>query len=123
MKKKDMNVLIEGLRRLGRDMAELADALEGTAAAPRKQEAAAPPAEEGPAAVKEEEAPPWEEAAPEKVWTMEEVRTILADKARTGFRAEVKALLTAHGADRLSEITDPAVLADIAAQAEVIGNG
>ena len=54
--------------------------------------------------------------------TYEEVRAILAEKSRTGFRAEVKALLTAHGADKLSAITDPEELAAIAKEAEVIGS-
>lgn len=101
MKKTETAVLIEGLRRLSADAAQIADALEG-----KKEEA---PAEE----------PPAEEA---KTFTFEEVRTILADKSRSGFRAEVKALLTAHGVKQLSEITDPKELAALVAEAEVIGN-
>ena len=58
-----------------------------------------------------------------KVYTYEEVRAILAEKSRTGFRAEVKALLTAHGVKQLSEITDPEVYAAIVAESEEIGNG
>ena len=40
----------------------------------------------------------------------------------TGYRAEVKALLTAHGANKLSDITDPEELAKLAKEAEVIGS-
>ena len=58
-----------------------------------------------------------------KTYSLEEVRRILADKSRAGYRAEVKALLTAHGASRLSDITDPAALSALALEAEVIGNG
>ena len=109
MTKKEMKLLAEGLRRLSTDMAEIADALEGKAAAPAKEEPVPAPA-------------PVPES-PAKTWTFEEVRGILADKARSGFRAEVKALLTAHGADRLSDIKDPAELSALAEEAEVIGNG
>ena len=54
---------------------------------------------------------------------IEEARAILAEKSRTGFRAEVKALLSAHGVRQLSDVTDPAQLSAIVAEAEVIGNG
>lgn len=53
--------------------------------------------------------------------TLEQVRSMLAEKSRKGFRAEVKALLTAHGVDRLSEIRDPAELGKLLAEAEKIG--
>ena len=56
-----------------------------------------------------------------KTATMEEVRGLLAEKSRNGFRAEVKALLTAHGVEKLSEITDPAELGKLKAEAEELG--
>ena len=56
-----------------------------------------------------------------KTATMEEVRGLLAEKSRSGFRAEVKALLTAHGVEKLSEITDPAELGKLLGEAEQIG--
>ena len=56
-----------------------------------------------------------------KTATMEEVRGLLAEKSRNGFRAEVKALLTAHGVEKLSEITDPAELGKLLGEAEQIG--
>ena len=114
MKKKDLTVLIEGLRKLSADLTEIADLLSGTEAPKAKQEAPAEP-------VTEEVAPAAE--APANVYSKEEVRAILADKSRSGFRAEVKALLTAHGAKQLSDITDPQELAALVAEAEVIGNG
>ncbi|MBR1567218.1 MAG: hypothetical protein IJ649_10715 [Oscillospiraceae bacterium] len=101
MKKKDNAVLIEGFRKLSQCAAEIADMLESQDAPSKKPEE--------PAAVEQ------------KQITKEDVRMILAEKSRSGYRAEVKALLTAHGADRLSEITDPEVLAAIAKEAEVIG--
>ena len=56
-----------------------------------------------------------------KTATMEAVRGLLAEKSRSGFRAEVKALLTAHGVEKLSEITDPAELGKLKAEAEELG--
>ena len=102
MTKKDKQILIDGLKKLAADAANLTALLEGT---------------EAPAVSAEESAP-----APAKVYTYEEVRAVLAEKARTGFRAEVKALLTAHGVKQLSDITDPAALAALMAEAEVIGS-
>ena len=110
MKKNEMAILIEGLRRLSADVLQIAEALEGKP-------------EEAP--VTAAEAAPSESTAKEetKTYSLEEVRRILADKSRSGYRAEVKALLTAHGASRLSDITDPAALSALALEAEVIGNG
>ena len=101
MTKDDKQVLINGLKKLSADMADLAKQLEGN------------------------EAPdvPAEEPAPTKVYTYEQVRAILAEKSRTGFRAEVKAILTAHGVKQLSDVKDPDEYAAIVADAEGIGNG
>lgn len=43
-----------------------------------------------------------EEAKP--VLTLEEVRTVLAEKSRNGFTAEIKELLKKYGASKLSEV-------------------
>ena len=53
--------------------------------------------------------------------TLEEVRALLAEKSRSGFRAEVKALLTAHGVHKLSDISDPKELGALMAEAQEIG--
>lgn len=91
-------VLIDGLKKLSRDIADIADALDVT--------------DESSASQQEET----------KQYTYEEVRAVLAEKARTGFRTEVKALLTAHGLKQLSDVTDAAVFSEIMAEAEGIGN-
>ena len=55
----------------------------------------------------------------EKIYTYEEARAVLAGKARAGFRAEVKALLSGVGAKALSDIKDdPQKLASVVAEAE-----
>lgn len=58
----------------------------------------------------------------ENMPSLEEVRTILADKARAGFTEEVRCLLKKYGADRLSDI-DPSKYAALLAEVEVLGNG
>ena len=44
--------------------------------------------------------------APQKELTLEEVRTVLGEKSRAGFTAEIQALLKKYGAPKLSGI-DP----------------
>ena len=112
MTKKDKQVLIEGLKKLSADVADLAAKLEGSEAPAKTQDAPV-----------KDTTPMPEKEAPAKVYTYEETRAILAEKSRTGFRAEVKAILTAHGVKQLSEVKDPEELAAIVAEAEVIGNG
>ena len=111
MTKKDKSVLIDGLKKLSQDIADIAAVLEGADTGQTKKQ-------DVPAAPEPEQA-----AEPAKVYTYEEVRAILAEKSRTGFRAEVKALLTAHGVKQLSEVTDPEVYAAIVAESVEIGNG
>lgn len=101
----DKKILVDGLKKLSADVAELAAMLEGTKAQEQKQDI------------------PTEDVAPAKVYSYEEVRGILAEKARSGFRAEVKAILTAHGVKQLSDVKSPEEFAAIVAEAEVIGNG
>jgi len=68
-----------------------------------------------------EESKPEPQPEKEKPLTLEEVRAVCADKSRKGFTAEVKAILTKHGADKLSEV-DPAEYKALLAEVEVIGN-
>ena len=68
----------------------------------------------------EEKAETETEATQIKTATLEEVRVLLAEKARSGYRAEVKALLTAHGANQLSDISDPVELGRLMEEASLI---
>lgn len=70
-------------------------------------------------AVKKEGKSAAKTASEEKPLTLEEVRAVLAEKSRAGHTAEVKALLTKHGADKLSDI-DPAEYPALLADAEVL---
>lgn len=65
-----------------------------------------------------EEQTPKEEKKPV---TLEEVRQVLAERARAGFTAEIKAIITKHGAAKLSEI-DPAEFESVLAEAEALAN-
>lgn len=56
---------------------------------------------------------------PVKEYSFIEVRTLLADKSRAGHTAEIKKILAAHGADKLSEL-DKAEYAAVMAEAEVL---
>ena len=94
----DKKVLVNGLKKLSADMADLAAQLEGADA--------------------QQDVP-----AEKPTYTYEDVRAILAEKSRTGFRAEVKAILTAHGVKQLSDVKDPSEFTAIVADAEGIGNG
>ena len=58
---------------------------------------------------------------PKKQRTLEEVRAVCAEKSRAGFTAEVKAIITKYGADKLSAIK-PEEYAAVLAEAEVLGN-
>jgi len=61
-----------------------------------------------------------EPAKPEKTYTLAEVRAALAQKSTAGYRKEVKALIAAHGAEKLTDI-NPAEYAVIMKEAEAIG--
>lgn len=58
---------------------------------------------------------------PEKTYTKEDVRAILAEKSSAGYRTEVKALLGKYGAAQLKEV-DPASYTFLMEEAQVIGN-
>lgn len=68
-----------------------------------------------------EEPKPEPQPEEEKSLTLEDVRAVCADKSRQGFTVEVKAILTKHGADKLSEV-NPAEYKSLLAEVEVLGN-
>ena len=109
MTKKEREILAEGLGRLAADLAGIVEALGGP---PAKNAPEATVAGDGAGAAGGEGAG----------CTYEEARAVLAELARTGYRAEVKALLTSHGLERLSDERDPARLAAIVADAGRIGH-
>lgn len=115
----ELSMLVDELKKCGEALIGisegLADMFSGTAeekppakkAAPKKKTAEEPKPEPQPNA--------------EKPLTLEDVRAVCADKSRKGFTAEVKAILTKHGADKLSEV-DQAEYKALLAEVEVLGN-
>ena len=116
MTKKD-KVLIDGLRNLARAVEDIAAALEGSDAKTKVAPATPTPVQE-PAP----EPAPAQEEAPKPV-TFEELRGCLAEKAKNGYRDEVKAMLAKYGVERLSEVDDPDTWAVMMLEAEEIGHG
>ena len=96
-------LLVQGLERICADIANIASLLEGDGPGDKPAEEPAPD--------------------PEKVCTYEEARQILAERSRTGFRAEVRAILIRHGVNQLSDVKDPKQFAAIVADAEAIKVG
>ena len=103
MTKKDKATLAQGLKRICTDVAVLVALFEDDES----------PGNRDVPAGKEPE-------ASGKVYTYEEVRAILAEKSRTGFRAEVKAILTRHGVTQLSDVRDPKIFAAIVEEASAL---
>ena len=103
----NMTIIIEEIRKCSDALTKIADVL----SAPNISE-------ETPSPQKTSEA---EEVATEtkKKVTLEEVRAELAEKSRSGFTAEVKALIKKFGAEKLSDI-DESRFAEVLAEAEAI---
>ena len=55
---------------------------------------------------------------PVRTATLEEARILLSRKARNGYRAEVKALLTKYGYEKLTDISDPKIFGALVEEAE-----
>lgn len=103
--------LIEELNRCGNTLIDISEELKnlfsGLEEDSRKTEAKTKTAEK---ASKEE-----------KTISLEDVRAVMADKSRKGYTAEVKALLTKRGVNKLSDI-NPKDYAALLAEVEVIVN-
>ncbi len=103
-KVKELSVLVDELRRCGETLADISTGLADLFSSPQGE--ALP--------TKTEEDKP-------KI-TLVDVRKILAEKSRNGYREEVKALITKYGANVLSEISEEHY-PDLLKDAEAIGNG
>lgn len=94
------------------DIRSLADSLDALANAPESADTA-----EKKLAAKSKHAKNNEE----KTVSLEDVRKVLAEKSRDGFTNEVKAIISAHGSDKLSDI-NPSEYPAVLKETEVIGN-
>ncbi|MCR5339539.1 MAG: DNA ligase [Lachnospiraceae bacterium] len=111
-KMSELSVVLQELKECGEKLVSVSEELKEifSEAEPEKKKA--------PAKKKEPDAKP-EPEEPKKEYTFTEVRTFLADKSRAGHTAEVKKILAAHGADKLSDL-DKAEYAAVMAEAEVL---
>ncbi len=89
-------------------------------AAVAPEDPTAPEALPGDTAERAQKAETGTKGSRDKTASLEEVRGLLAEKARSGYRAEVKALLTAHGVNQLSDISDPVELGRLMEEASLI---
>ena len=113
----ELSMLVEELRKCGEMLVGISEGLADMFSGAGEEK---PPAKKvaPKKKVAEEPKPKLQE---EKPLTLEDVRAVCADKSRKGFTAEVKAILTKHGADKLSEV-DPAEYKALLAEVEVLGN-
>lgn len=116
-KMNELSMLVEELKKCGETLVGLSEGLAdlfGGSAEEEKQ-----PAKKN--AVKKAVEEPKPETPEEKALTLEDVRAVCADKSRSGFTAEVKAILNKHGVEKLSEV-NPAEYKALLAEVEVLGN-
>ena len=113
----ELSMLVEELRKCGETLVGLSEGLADlfSGSAEEKQ-----PAKKT-AAKKKAAEEPKPEVPEEKALTLEDVRAVCADKSRSGFTAEVKAILNKHGVEKLSEV-NPAEYKALLAEVEVLGN-
>ncbi len=106
----ELSQLIEELNRCGNTLIGISEELKNLFSGSEDAEKTEPKTETAEKTSKEE-----------KTLSLEDVRAVMADKSRKGYTAEVKALLTKRGVNRLSDI-DPKEYAALLAEVEVIGN-
>lgn len=115
----ELSMLVEELRKCGETLVGISEGLADMFSGTAEEK---PPVKKAPLKKKAAEEPKLEpQPKEEKPLTLEDVRAVCADKSRKGFTAEVKAILTKHGADKLSEV-DPAEYKALLAEVEVLGN-
>lgn len=114
-KMSELDRVLRELKKCGESLVciseELAEILSGSGGAGEKKEAGEKPAAGKASGQGKQE--------PEKQYSLTEVRALLAEKSRAGFTAEVRELLSKHGADKLSGI-DPSEYAALVADVEVL---
>lgn len=122
-KMSELSMVLQELKECGEKLVTISEELTEIFSAPDEKETEK---KKAPAKKKEAVAKPETservEAEPEpaaKEYTFTEVRTFLAEKSRAGHTAEIKKILAAHGADKLSDL-DKAEYAAVMAEAEVL---
>jgi hypothetical protein len=111
-KEHELSMLIDELKKCGETLVGISGELAGFFSGADAEKAVAK---------KKEVGEPKAGVQKEKELTLKDVRAVCADKSRQGFTAEVKTILTKHGADKLSKV-DPAEYKALLAEVEVLGN-
>lgn len=117
-KMNELSMLVDELKKCGETLVGLSEGLADLFSGSAEEEKQ--PAKKS-AAKKKAAEEPKPEAPEEKALTLEEVRAVCADKSRSGFTTEVKAILNKHGVEKLSEV-NPAEYKALLAEVEVLGN-
>ena len=124
-KMSQLSAQLDELIRCGEALVGIAESLRemfsGEEEATAVEAAAEKPAAEKPKgkAKKEAETVSADPVPEKKTVTLEEVRTLLAEKSRAGHTEQVKEIIAKHGAKKLSEI-DPAEYEALIAEVEVL---
>lgn len=113
----ELSMLVDELKKCGETLIGISDGLADMFSGADEEKSPAKKSAPKKKAAEEPKPEPQEE----KQLTLEDVRAVCADKSRKGFTEEVKAILTKHGADKLSEV-DPAEYKALLAEVEVLGN-
>ena len=112
-KMNELSMLVEELKKCGETLVGLSEGLADFFSGSVEEEKQ--PAKKKAAEKSKSEIPE------EKALTLEDVRAVCADKSRSGFTAEVKAILNKHGVEKLSEV-NPAEYKALLAEVEVLGH-
>lgn len=115
----ELSMLVDELRKCGETLIGISEGLADMFSG--SEEEKLPAKKAAPKKKAAEEPKPEPQPEEERPLTLEDVRAVCADKSRKGFTAEVKAVLTKHGAEKLSEV-DPAEYKALLAEVEVLGN-
>lgn len=118
-KTNELSMLVDELQKCGETLIGISEGLANMFGGAEEEKQ--PAKKTAPKKKQIEEPKPEPQSEEEKSLTLEDVRAVCADKSRQGFTVEVKAILTKHGADKLSEV-DPAEYKSLLAEVEVLGN-
>ena len=114
-----LSMLVDELKKCGETLVGISEGLADMFSGAEEEKQ--PAKKSAPKKKAAEEPKPEPQPEEEKRLTLEDVRAVCADKSREGFTAEVKAILTNHGAEKLSGI-NPAEYKALLAEVEVLGN-
>lgn len=115
----ELSMLVDELQKCGETLIGISEGLANMFGG--SEEEKQPAKKTAPKKKQIEEPKPEPQPEEEKPLTLEDVRAVCADKSRQGFTAEVKSILTKHGADKLSEVNSAEYKA-LLAEVEVLGN-